>query len=220
LEAVFQLISATTDGVFAVDRRQRIVLWNDGAKAILGHNAKDVLGRNCYRVVPADDSCCENGCGRNCSAMRAALAGRSVPTRDIAARTRDGRTVCLNMSTMRVPSDWQDLSVLVHVFRDVTTHKEVEHVVRDMIDRVSGAIPERRSKEISTIRNDEPTLDLTDREREILRQLSTGASTETIARRLGISPTTVRNHIQSVLGKLGVHSRLEAVTYSLRNGLL
>ncbi|MCL6640364.1 MAG: LuxR C-terminal-related transcriptional regulator, partial [Candidatus Rokubacteria bacterium] len=37
---------------------------------------------------------------------------------------------------------------------------------------------------------------------------------------LGVSPATVRNHVQNLLGKLGVHSRLQAVAYANRRGLL
>ena len=52
---------------------------------------------------------------------------------------------------------------------------------------------------------------LSAREREVLEQLMEGAETETIALRLGITRTTVRNHVQRILRKLGVHSKLEAV---------
>lgn len=51
---------------------------------------------------------------------------------------------------------------------------------------------------------------LTARERDILRLLSRGHSRQTIALRLGISPNTVRTHLQRALGKLGVHSQLAA----------
>lgn len=220
MEAVFELISATSDGVFAVDGRQRIVLWNDGAKAMLGHEASEVLGRNCYRVVPADDASCDNGCRPNCAAMRAALAGRPFPTRDMMVRTKCGDDLCVNVSTMLVPSAWKGLSVLVHLFRDVSRQKEIEDLLHELVDRVAEARPPKRASARRHARGHRSMLDLTDREREILRQLSTGASTESIARELGISPITVRNHIQNVLGKLRVHSRLEAVTYSLRIGLL
>jgi len=61
---------------------------------------------------------------------------------------------------------------------------------------------------------------LTRREREILAQLVDGADNGGIARALVISPETARTHIQSVLAKLGVHSRLEAVAFVVQNGLL
>jgi DNA-binding CsgD family transcriptional regulator len=56
-----------------------------------------------------------------------------------------------------------------------------------------------------------PNPHLTPRQLEILRHLAAGHSTEHIARRLGITTETVRNHVRGVLGRLGVHNRLEAV---------
>ena len=59
---------------------------------------------------------------------------------------------------------------------------------------------------------------LTAREREILQLFARGLGTAAIAKRLAISPVTVRNHSQRILVKLGVHSRLAAVArgYALR----
>jgi DNA-binding NarL/FixJ family response regulator len=65
---------------------------------------------------------------------------------------------------------------------------------------------------------------LTRREREVLHLLVDGAGTESIARSLVISPQTARTHIQHILSKLGVHSRLEAAALvnegGLRDGLV
>jgi NarL family two-component system response regulator LiaR len=61
---------------------------------------------------------------------------------------------------------------------------------------------------------------LTDREMDVLRQLASGRSTEQIAESLYISVLTVRSHVKSILAKLGVHSKLEAVTYALHLGLI
>jgi DNA-binding CsgD family transcriptional regulator len=61
---------------------------------------------------------------------------------------------------------------------------------------------------------------LTRRERQVLTLLSEGNSTKRVAERLSISPTTVRNHVQSVLRKLGVHSKLEAVSLALRERIV
>ena len=61
--------------------------------------------------------------------------------------------------------------------------------------------------------------DLTRREREVLALLARGADNDGIALRLVISPETARTHIQRVLSKLGVHSRLEAASFVARTGL-
>jgi two-component system nitrate/nitrite response regulator NarL len=61
---------------------------------------------------------------------------------------------------------------------------------------------------------------LTTRERECLALLVEGAPTTLMANRLGVSTTTVRTHIQAILTKLGVHSRLEAASFALRHGVL
>ncbi len=62
------------------------------------------------------------------------------------------------------------------------------------------------------------TVRLTRRELEILQLLARGLSNEVISQQLYISPTTTRNHIQNILGKLGVHSKLEAVAHAVRAG--
>jgi DNA-binding NarL/FixJ family response regulator len=61
---------------------------------------------------------------------------------------------------------------------------------------------------------------LTSREAEILSFLAQGHSGVEIAEILHISPLTVRTHIRNLIEKLGVHSRLEAVTYALQQGLI
>jgi DNA-binding NarL/FixJ family response regulator len=61
---------------------------------------------------------------------------------------------------------------------------------------------------------------LTEREREVLRLLAEGATSPQIADRMNISRHTVRTHVGSLLGKLGVHSRLEAAAFAVRNGLV
>jgi DNA-binding NarL/FixJ family response regulator len=61
---------------------------------------------------------------------------------------------------------------------------------------------------------------LTPRERELLEMLAEGLSNRTIAHRLGISTNTVKFHVASILDKLGVGSRTEAVTLGVRRGLI
>lgn len=61
---------------------------------------------------------------------------------------------------------------------------------------------------------------LTPREREILQQMAEGLPNKQIALRLSISLHTVKFHVASILAKLGVQSRTEAVTLGVRQGLV
>ena len=62
----------------------------------------------------------------------------------------------------------------------------------------------RRAKETNSVH-------LTPRQLDVLRYVAAGHSTENIAKTLGISTETVRNHVRGLMGRLGVHTRLEAV---------
>jgi DNA-binding NarL/FixJ family response regulator len=61
---------------------------------------------------------------------------------------------------------------------------------------------------------------LTVREKEVLRLMADGLSSRAVAAKMGISYTTVRTHIRSLGGKLGVHSKLEAIVKAREFGLL
>jgi two-component system, NarL family, nitrate/nitrite response regulator NarL len=93
-----------------------------------------------------------------------------------------------------------------------------ERVIRSVLDgedatELSSPVRRARSAEDRTA-----LASLTRREREILELLGTGASTLAIARELHLSQHTVRSHVQNVLLKLHLHSRLEAAAYAARHG--
>jgi DNA-binding NarL/FixJ family response regulator len=85
----------------------------------------------------------------------------------------------------------------------------------DLIDRIVEAVREsfRRQEEGST----NP---LTERELEILRYVADGLRNRQIAELLDLTEQTVKNHISSVLHKLGVPNRTQAVTFAARQGWL
>jgi len=76
-----------------------------------------------------------------------------------------------------------------------------------------GRDPERTSDELLAQQ-------LTTREIEVLQLLSEGATSDHIAEQLRVSPNTVRTHVQGILSKLQVHSRLEAAAFATRNDLV
>ena len=80
----------------------------------------------------------------------------------------------------------------------------------DMVDRLRGG---RHASVAGRLQY------LTGREREILSALAEGSATGEIARALGIRPMTVQSHVKNILAKLGVHSKVEAVTMAWRLGL-
>ena len=62
--------------------------------------------------------------------------------------------------------------------------------------------------------------DLTERELDVLRLLARGTANKTIASELNLSLNTIRNYVQSILTKLGAHSKLEAVSTGIREGVI
>jgi len=61
---------------------------------------------------------------------------------------------------------------------------------------------------------------LSERELEVLRLLADGLSNAMISEQLFLSTHTVRNHVHAILGKLGAHSKLEAVSIAIRRGVI
>jgi DNA-binding NarL/FixJ family response regulator len=125
-------------------------------------------------------------------------------------RTKSGATIWLNVSTLRVSSD-ESGDRTVHLIRDVTTTREILALIRERLATPAAAITQ------ATPNGNVP---LTRREIEILHIIASGLSTKDTAERLHVSPATIRNHVQNILGKLGAHSRLEAVAYANRHHLI
>ena len=80
-------------------------------------------------------------------------------------------------------------------------------LLRHMVSRISGAAAH-------------VPFGLTAREVEVLRLLAGGTPTREIAARLGISVHTARNHVQNIIRKCDAHSKLEAVSTALREGVI
>ena len=108
----------------------------------------------------------------------------------------------------------------------LTKDKAVEDVVTAVRDARAGETLLPRSvivgiaQRVAAVRDrgpERPAIEpLTARELEVLRALADGLSSTDIGERLFISKNTLRTHVQNIMAKLHVHSKLEAVTVGLR----
>ncbi len=80
--------------------------------------------------------------------------------------------------------------------------------------------PQAAARLMREVRAPESPEVLTEREIEVLRMLAQGQSNKEIARSLVIREKTVKTHVSSILGKLGVPSRTHAALYAVRIGLV
>jgi PAS domain S-box-containing protein len=206
-----ELLAGTADGGFAIDAEGRIVLWNRAAESMLGHTEREVVGRQCCDLLMGDD---ENGnrlCCRGCHIKEIARTGTPVHSFDMRTRTKGGLPIWVNVSTLRVSSNGAG-DRTVHLIRDVTATREILSLIRERLATPAAPAPPAPDAN--------GTSTLTRREIEILHLVASGLNTKDTAERLHVSPATVRNHVQNILGKLGAHSRLEAVAYANRHRLI
>ena len=106
----------------------------------------------------------------------------------------------------------------------VLKDQSANELVRSVLAVATGEAvfaPSLLPQVLGLLRPATPSADtLTGREEEILQLLADGASTAQIAEQLYLSVNTVRNHVHSLIRKLGVHSRLEAVAQGIRTGIV
>ena len=113
-----------------------------------------------------------------------------------------------------------------YLLKDVNPHELFNGIV-DTLNGGAAMNPSIALKTLKLLRNpvdfediSKEEINLTNREVEVLEQLSKGLSYKVIADNLFLSPSTVRKHIENIYSKLQVHSKLEAVQKARRNNLI
>ena len=216
---LFEMFEGAADGVHIVAANQRIIFWNSAAARMLAYEPEEVVGRYCFDVIAGGDYEGHTFCRRHCPTIEATVRGRSAPNYDVLSRTKDGRDVWLNVSVLPVPDPDDSGRLAVHLFRDVSRRRRAEILAQQTIATVSKYSP-ADGDPVVTESYPAPQPLLTKRELEVLRLLACGMRSSKIAESMGIRESTVRNHIEHILAKLGVHSRLEAVVFAAQHRLV
>jgi PAS domain S-box-containing protein len=203
---LFALLEGTADAAFTVDEEGAIRSWNASAEKLFGYSSAEVLRKRCHDVMkgrcgPSPAVCLVNGCG--------------MPAFDMEVRGPSGRRIWVNVSTLVYHDARRGRRLIVHLARDITGRKRGEELVRKVVDLTRQLTAVAESAERSA-----PTAQLSEQERRILRSFSKGGNSAEIARELGISLQTLRNHLHRINQKLGTRNRLEAVMTAIERSLI
>ena len=203
---LLDILGRTTDAMVAIDAQLCIIAWNDAATKLLGYSSEEALGKPCHEILQWRNRCGDTVCDGSCPSASVSVGDEIIETCEVLGRSATNRTLWLSASTIVLPAELQSQCRLVHLIREVALPPELERVIAE---RVQGWSPD-------TGRADSRLDVLTPREREVLGLLAEGLDGPRIAQQLFLSSATVRNHIQHILAKLEVHSRVEAVALALR----
>jgi len=107
-----------------------------------------------------------------------------------------------------------------YLLKNVTSD-ELAKAIRDAVSGRSTLSPEAARVLVQATRpTKDPLVDLTEREREVLNLVVQGQSNRQIADALVISIATVKAHVSSILSKLQVSSRAEAIAYAIKHKIV
>jgi PAS domain S-box-containing protein len=204
LKTIGESLAYFDDPAYAVDGDGAIVAWNAATETLLGSPRNDVLGKPCYKIIRGKDVFGNPVCQRECLVMRNIREEKPSRRFRMHVRVKNGHYIEAECATLCL-HDSVDKMVVLHMLR--------LWPVRDQGFEIQSARHEPRVS-----RNPLPSL--TSRQTEVLRLLATGSNTQEIANALYISRGTVRAHIQTILKKLKVHSRLGAVVIAISEGLI
>jgi len=98
------------------------------------------------------------------------------------------------------------------------THAGIYQLAPSVAGKLIGQLAARSEKPRAPAAK-EQEFDLTERERDVLRLLAIGATNKEIAEALVVSEGTVKNHVSSILSRLGLRDRIQAALFAREHGL-
>jgi PAS domain S-box-containing protein len=214
---LFALLEQTADAGYTVTEDGEICSWNQAAERLFGYPAAEVLHRHVDEVLEARDMLGTTALGGGFEAATRRWDGTSggIPNFDLEVGTRSGGRIWVNVSTITFDNPRTGRRLFVRLARDIDQRRRNEELLNRMLEAARQFVS--LAQETSGHAAVEP---LSEQERRILKLFAEGSNSATIARKLSISPQTLRNHLHRINRKLRTHNRLEAVTHAQRRGLI
>ncbi len=213
---LFALLEHTADAAYTVTSDGEICSWNAAAERLFGHSAPDVLSRNIDDVLVARDALGTKAlAGGLEAATRHWDAEAGIPDFDLEVSTQPGKRIWINVSTIVFDNPRTGRQLFLRLARDITERRHREALLTSMSELARQVVALT-----DTGSDHAPVEPLSDQERRILALFAQGGNAPGIARKLKISPQTLRNHLHHINRKLRTHNRLEAVTHAQRRGLI
>lgn len=211
--AALELLRAGDTPAVASDIAGHVLMWNAGAEKLLGRPAHQALGRRCHDLLGGRDVFGNRFCHEDCAVRTMCRKGEAVQAFELVVDSR-GPAIALQVSVLRIPGARPDLDAIVHLLQPIDRQVRLARE----LERLGVATPGVSAPSAANARAVEPQAPLSPREREVLERMAEGLQNKEIAQKLDISLATVRNHVHNMLEKLGVHSKLEAVSLAYRAG--
>jgi len=214
-QELFDLLEGTADAAFTVTDQGEICSWNKAAEKLFGYGKAEAVERTYYDLLQGRGALGTQVCDEHCSIRDCAEKHIEIPNYDLEVKVRSGRRIWVNVSTLLYENSRNHRRLIVHFAHDITDRKKNEELLRKMMNlsRQLASIPD-------VVARPAPTSPLSEQEREILQLFSMGRNSTEIARKLGITPQTLRNHLHHINQKLHTHNRLEAVTHAMQRKLV
>ena len=211
-------VSTLDTPVWVTDPDQNIGYLNELAETLLGRSAEECVGLPCHEVVAATDTSGRPFCAPHCRLVHLARQHQAIPPVELRLRHADGSGTWVSVLPITVRAPDGSGPWLVHCALNTDRAHRLEDYLSTVALRASpkGQEPERKRRcRLVKMRDQAPLGMLTKREMEVLRLLVEDRDLPNIAAGLHLSYATVRNHVQHILAKLGVHSIAEAVAYHI-----
>jgi len=214
---VHRLVERARDAAIATDAVGRIVFWNREARVLLEDGDGVVLreGRPFHEALQARDVF-GNRLSPEGSPLQTMLEeGEGIQGFEMDVHKATGNQARVSVSVVAVLGPDPDACHMIHLLRERRRRRRTD----ELLDRLL-AEPETTGSSLRRSEEGQSLPDLTPRERQVLRLLADGLTTDQIADKLHISVHTVRRHCQNLMRKLGIHSKVEAVALALRRRLI